>query len=313
MAEGVFITLGAWALALLLYPGVLFAAALSLVGEWLAANMRLVFIPRINRTPIARRAFLQPAYDALKTAGRLAPDALPVPATARPSTSAALLVAAALAAPVLAILLMPLPGNPLVVHGGGAFDIFVVLCLLVVQPLLVACSKLSSGGIATLHGGQDLGRLLTGLLPGLLCVAALTEVSAGRSLGVGSLVAAPETAPQTIVRLAAGAVLLLVLPWWTGSYSSRPGVEQPDMTLGGLFQRVALAAFWTVLVLPLPGDLPWAVAVLLVGMLAAYTVMRLLPGWLTQGRGEAGAAGLVTSVAVPVAVAALLLALWSGA
>lgn len=310
MAEGVFTTLGAWALALLLYPGVLFVAALALVGEWLAANMRSIFIPRINRSAIAPHIFLQPAYDAVKMAGRLSPDA---PPNARLGTSGGVLESATLATPTLAMLLMPLPGNPLAAHGGGAFDIFIVLCLLAAQPLLVACSKLRGGGIATLIGGQDLGRLLTGLLPGLLCVAALTEVSAGRSLGLASLLVAPETAPQTIVRLLVGAVLLPILPLWIGGQSARLGVEQTDLALGRLFQRVALAAFWAVFVLPMPGDLPWAVGVTLVGILAAYTVMRLLPRRLAQGRGEAGAAGLALSVAVPVALVALLVALWSGA
>ncbi len=306
MAEQVFTTWGAWTLALLLYPGLLFLVALALAGEWLAAGVRPLFVPRINRMPVARHVFLQPVYDALKLAGRL-------PSDSRSRNTSGGLGLVSIAAPLLATLLMPVPGSLLVGRGAGAFDLFSVLVLLAIQPVVGATVRLRGGGLPALRGGQDLGRLITGLLPALLSVAALAEVASSRSLQLASLTAAPESAPQAIVRLLAGAVLLLALPWWVGSEVTVYGVGGEQPGAGRMFQRAALAALWAVLALPLPGDLPWAVAVIVPGAIVAYMAMRLIPSHWAQGRSEAGLAGLLWSATVPAALVALVVALWSGA
>lgn len=304
MAGDVFTTLGAQALALFLYPGLLFIGALALVGEWLAARVRPLLAPRLLRTPLAHYGFLQPLYDAFKLAGRLPSDVGLGNLSGWPGL-------AAIAAPLLATLLMPVPGSPLAGRGGTAFDLFTVLILLAVQPLVSAALMLRGGGLTALHGGLGIGRLVTGLLPALLSVAALAEVSTSRSLQLGSMTAAPETASQTLVRLLAGGVLLFALPWWAGGETDLSGGGQAG--LGRLFQQAALAVLWAVLVLPAPGDLFWALALVLPGAALAYVAMRLLPMRWYQARNESGFAGLIWSATVPAAFVALVVALWSGA
>jgi hypothetical protein len=213
--------------------------------------------------------------------------------------------------PLLALALLPVPGNPITSGPNSVSpDIVTVLALLSVQPLAVASLRLREGGLAVLKGAQELGRLLTGLLPSLLVVAALVEVLGNRSLRLAELGAAPETAAQTLVRLLAGGVLLVALPWWCGRESA--GGESAGFYVGRLLQRVVLSVLWALLVLPVPGALPWAVVVLLGGALLAYVAMRLLPERLWHGRSERGAASVLWSAAVPLSMLALAIGLWWG-
>jgi hypothetical protein len=168
------------------------------------------------------------------------------------------------------------------------------------------------GGTAALKGAQHLGRLLTGLLPALVVIAALVEVLGNRSLGLAELGAAPETAAQTLVRLLAGGVLLIALPWWRGGDAALQN-ESAGFYVGGLLQQVALSVLWALLVLPVPGAFPWALLVLLGGAVLGYAAMRLVPERLWLGRSERGAASMVWSAAVPFSVLALAISLWWGA
>jgi hypothetical protein len=182
-----------------------------------------------------------------------------------------------------------------------------------VQPVSWAVLRLREGGPAALRGAQDLGRLLTGLLPLLLLVAALVEVSGTGSLRLSSLLIAPETPQQTLVRLLAGVGLLLVLPWWTAWGRDGSAAQWSASAYAGRFvQAVALSALWTVLVLPSPGDLPWAVALMTAGTLFAYIAIRLLAERWAPARRESEAAALLWATAVPLSVLALLVAFWQG-
>ncbi len=264
-------TLQNWAVALLLYPGLLFAFVLFLAGERFAGLLRGIFTPRVYRLPAARHAALQPVYDLVKLAGRQGSQF----GGAEPGGAArGVLVSAGMAAPVLALSLLPLPGNPLYA-GGAAFGVIVVPVLLAVQPLTSSALRLLEGGAASLEGAGRVHRLVVGLPAILLAIAALAEVSGGHSLLLSSLLAAPEIAPQTLVRLLAGAVLLFALPWWASNVER----SAAGLYVGPLLQRAALAAFWAALVLPMPGELPWALVLLLGGSLLAYVVML----WLTYG------------------------------
>ena len=306
MPPEVFTTLQQWALALLLYPGLLFGLLFALSGEWLAAVVRSRLAGRRSRLPVPRYSFVQPAYDLLKLAGRERPAA---PA---PNFTNALGLLAMLG-PLLALVLMPLPGSPLAnLTNTTSPDILTLLALISVQPLVAAALRLRQGGLATLNGTRELGRLLTALLPVLLVIAALVEVLGNRSLRLAELGAAPETAAQTLVRLLAGGVLLISLPWWRGLEAGGGG-ESAGFHAGRLLQQVALSVLWALLVLPAPGAFPWAIAVLLGGAMLAYVAMRLVPGRLWQGRSARGAAGMLWSAAVPLSLLALAISLWWGA
>lgn len=304
MPQEVFTTLQTWLLALLLYPGLLFGLLFAMSGEWLAATVRPLLSRQRNRLSTSRYSYLQPVYDIFKLAGR-------EQATSQSSSPANALGLLAMLGPLLALLLMPLPGNPITVSASPA-DIITVLALLSVQPIAASALRIREGGLAALTGAQELGRLLTGLLPTLIVVAALIEVLGNRSLQLSELGTAPETAAQTLVRLLSGGVLILSLPWWCSRDAGVRGASA-GFYMGRLLQQVALSVLWALLVLPVPGALPWAIVVLLVGAMMAYIAMRLLPERLWQGRSERGAAGMVWSAAVPLSALALAIGLWWGA
>ena len=304
MSQEVLTTLQGWLLALLLYPGLLFAVLFALLGERLASAARPLLIRHRTRLPMPRYGFFQPLFDAMKLAGRQ-------PSSTGYGSSSNVFGLLTFLAPLLALMLMPLPGNPLNADS-APYDILTVLALLSVQPLISAAMHVREGGVAALKGAQELGRLLTGLLPLLLALAALMEVLGNRSMRLVDLGIAPETAAQTVVRLLSGAVLLLTLPWWR-SRDTGLGGESAGLYLGRLLQSVALAVLWALLVLPVPGDFIWAVLVLVGGALLAYVAMQLLPERLWLGRSQRGAASIVWSAAVPVAVVALAVGLWWGA
>ncbi|HVG01154.1 MAG TPA: hypothetical protein VND68_15040 [Chloroflexia bacterium] len=306
MPPEVFTTLQQWALALLLYPGLLFGLLFAISGEWLLAAVRSRLSRQRSRLPVPRPGFAQPAYDLLKLAGRDRP-------TTPGSSFTNALGLLAMLGPLLALVLMPLPGNPLSsLANAAAADILTILALLSVRPLVAAALRLRQGGLATLNGAHDLGRLLTALLPVLLVIAALVEVQGNRSLRLAELGAAPETAAQTLVRLLSAGVLLIALPWCSGREAGGPG-ESAGFHTGRLLQQVALSVLWALLVLPVPGAFPWAAGLLLGGAMLAYVAMRLVPERLWQGRSARGAAGMLWSAAVPLSMLALVIGLWWGA
>jgi hypothetical protein len=307
----------AWLFTVLFYPGLVFALLLTLLGEWATAIVRPALSPRPYRSQARLYSLLEPLYTFLKLLGRREavrwqrPGDPPV-APAHPGESALAIIAAT--APVLAMCLLPLRGTPIGIELGPGGDLVAVLLLLAVQPLAWAALRLREGGMVALRGAQDVGRLLVGLLPALVVVAALVQASGSGTLSAPGLLLAPETPQQTFVRLLAGVGLLLALPWWT-QWGHGTNSEQwsAGAYVSRFLQTAALAVLWTVLVLPAPGEVAWAVAVSVLGTLFAYVAIRLVAERWMPARREADAAGLAWAAAVPVAVVAFALAFWPGA
>jgi hypothetical protein len=306
-------TLQAWVLTALVYPGLLFGVFLSLAGEWLLELLRPSITPRLyrpsGRSP--RHSLLQPVYNFMKLAGRREPVDPVVPVRGAARSLAGIVTPVGAVAPVLALSLMPFPGSPLAREIGPPGDLLLILGLLAVQPVCRAILVAGAGGLAFLRGAQDLGRLIVGLFPILFALAALVEASGTRSLLVAGLLAAPDTEWQFLVRLLAGVALIVALPWWLQHRGEGSG-DSAGAYAGYLLQRVALAGLWSLLVLPAPGQLPWALAVSIGGALFAYIAMHVVAERWAQGRRERDAAGLVWATALPVAFVALVAAIWSG-
>ena len=177
-----------------------------------------------------------------KNAARWQAD-LPVSAPAgQPSSLVAenLLVLAGISASLIALALMPLVGNPITEQLGVSSNLFVILALLAVYPLVSVAVQARSGGLSGMSAVQTVGSLLTGLLPTLLIVAALIQVAGSHTLSMASLLAAPITPQQTFVRVLTGVTLLVALPWWLGGASLRD--------TGRLGQAYGRAGLWR----PLP-------------------------------------------------------------
>ncbi len=317
----------AWALALIVYPGVLFGVLLALLIEWtyqlfsqfwaragrMQSRLRPLFYPLLNLLKLAGRRYN--AVPTLHERNELA-EAKKLPASTQapmPNRSGvdSLISAACAVAPLLALVVLPLPASPLLATGQSA-DLLLAVPLLLLQPLGAALLGLRAGGLASLRGARDLGRLLTGLLPALIAVAALIEVAGTSSLRLAALTSAPETGAQTLVRFLSGAVLLLALPCWRHSDDGVANRGGAGLYAGQLIQAVALAAFWSLLVLPAPGDQVWALVLYVVSILIASIAMRLISERLLPVRRERDRANLVWATALPVAVVALLVSFWWG-
>jgi hypothetical protein len=158
-----------------------------------------------------------------------------------------------------------------------------------------------------------MGRLLAGLLPTLLVIAALVQVSGTGTIRVADLTAAPLTPQQTLVRLLAGIALLVALPWLTSwRRGERDEEGSAGMYAGRFLQTVALAAFWAVIVLPAPGEMPWAVALFVAGTLFAYVTIKVVAERWAPARREGEAANLLWAATLPLSAIALVLAFWIG-
>jgi hypothetical protein len=209
----VFETLRAWTLGVLVYPGLLFGLLFALIGEWAFGVVWPLMTPRHARYHQRYGHFLQPLNDLLKLAGRRSPARWQHEDQGTTAFSQALTWGCVIA-PVLALALLPFPANPVSRGVGYTGDLLTIVALLAVQPLLRAFLRLREGDLAAWRGAQDIGRLLTGLVPTLAVATALVGISGSRSLLVSSLSAAPESWQQSVVRFLAGAVLLVALPWW---------------------------------------------------------------------------------------------------
>ena len=303
----------AWLFALLVYPGLLFGVAVALGIEWLVGVIRPRLSPSVYRTAPRPSHFLQPLFSFFSLAGRRGPVGL-TPHTEQASKpgyeALSYLTLAGAAAPLLALALMPLGGNPVARSGIGQADVVVVLLLLALQPLSRSLARLLSGGPSSIEGTRPLGRLLTGLVPALVVVAALVRVTGGDALDLATLGAAPETGWQFLVRLLAGITLLVTLPWWLDPSTSE---ETAGSLIGRLLQTVALGAFWTALILPRPGDLGWAIVLAVLGTFIASFAIRFLPLLWTPLRPERDTARFIWTAALPLATLALLISLWTTA
>jgi hypothetical protein len=296
----------AWIITFLLYPGLLFGVALALCGEWLLAAIRPLLVARLYRSQAYSHHFMQPLYDFLKLAGRA--SAVTWQRSSDGTRAPYALAVVGMVAPIAALSLLSLPGNPIIAQLGFTGDLFTVFVLLTVQPLLRSFVRICTEGQL---GALDLGRFFTGLVPVLAVVAALIEVSRSRSLEIAAFTDAPETGAQTLVRLLAAAALLLAFPWWLDWEHTGPS-ENGGLYAGRLLQTSALSAFWSVMVLPALGVLPWAVILTTGGALFAYVAIRAVGLRWAPGAREKDAANLLWRTALPAAVLALAVALWPG-
>jgi hypothetical protein len=309
--------LATWGFALLVYPGLLFAALLALVGRWLAGLITPLFMPKLYRQRTRIGAFTGPILLISKMLGRknAARWQVDSPAgsqTAAPTSLVAenLIVLAGIIASLLALALMPLVGNPVTGELGVSSNLFVILALLAVYPLVSVAVQARSGGLSGMSAVQTVGSLLTGLLPTLLIVAALIQVAGSHTLSMASLLAAPVTPQQTFVRVLAGVALLVALPWWLGGASLRDtGRPGAGLLAGRLVQTAALSVFWSLLVLPLPGDAAWSYILPVLGALFACLAMRLLSDLWVPSRRPSDAANLAWATTLPLAVLAFILGL----
>jgi hypothetical protein len=312
LGANILIDIQSWLFALLLYPGLFFSVALALGIEWLLGAIRPRLSPSLYRTAVGQAHLLQPLFSFFRLAGRRGPAGLTpqVNSPGKPGYEAVGYIAlAGAAAPVLALALMPLGGNPAAHSGALQADVLVVPVLLALQPLSMALSRLFSSP-SPLEGTRPLGRLLVGLAPALIVVAALVHVAGGDSLDLAGLGTAPETGWQFLVRLLAGLALLVSLPWWLGPSA---GYDSAGSLIGRHLQTIALGAFWTALILPRPGDAGWAIVVSVVGTIAASFAIRLVPVIWMPLRPERDSARLVWTSALPLAALALLISLWTTA
>jgi hypothetical protein len=296
---------------------VVFAVLAALAGEWLAGMARPFLSARVYRTSTRIYSPLHPLFTFLKLLGRQGaarwqrPGDSPTTATHPGETVLSVLGAIA---PILALVLLPVAGSPIGNRLGAVGDILVLLLLLAIHPLSGALLQLREGGSEATSGARDLGRLLAGVLPVLLIVAALVQVSGTNTLSLASLTAAPLTPQQTLVRLLAGFALLLGLPWWSGLNRGQAGIEgSAGAYIGRFFQAVALAAFWAVIVLPAPGDITWAVILFVFGTLFSYVTFKMVSELWAPARRQAESTSLLWAATLPAAALALILALWIGA
>jgi hypothetical protein len=317
LQEEIWQTIGAWALTALVYPGLMFAIVVVLAGESIAGAVQPLLSPRPYRRRVRLSGPLQPLYVFFKLLGRRSavrwqrPGDEPA-ASSHPGETVIAVIGAI--APLLALALLPAGAGLYGGVPGAPGDVLVVLLLLAVQPVSSALLRLREGGLEAMSGARHLGRLLAGLLPALLLVAALVQVSGANTLSLADLTAAPLTAQQTLVRLLAGVTLLVVLPWWSGRGEEQEVIEgSAGAYAGRLVEKVALAAFWAAIVLPAPGDLPWAIALFVIGTLFAYVTTKIIAGRWVPTRREGDAANLLWAATLPAAALALVLAFWVGA
>ncbi|HST05952.1 MAG TPA: hypothetical protein VLQ48_14630 [Chloroflexia bacterium] len=315
--------LSAWAFSLLVYPGLLFAVLLALVGRWLAGLIIPLFMSKLYRQRTRIDSFFGPLLIVSKllgrkTATRWQPNsAIGAPPT-DPSSNLAenMLVLVGAIASLIALALMPMTGNPVTEQLGTDSNLFLILVLLAVYPLVSVAVQARTGGLSGMSAMQSVGALLTGLLPTLLIVVALMQVASSHTLSMTNLLAAPDTPQQTFVRVLAGVGLLVALPWWLGGASLRntdhlsTGSVGAGLLAGRLVQTTALSALWSLLVLPMPGDTAWSYVVPIAGTLFACVASRLLADLWVPTRRLSDAANLAWATTLPVAVLAFLLGLF---
>lgn len=302
----------AWLLAVLVYPGLLFGLVLAGVGE-------------AGRALLSGRPRPRPGATAWRLWRRRA--------AAGPGAALAGLV---VAAPLAALLLLPLPGHPLVRGAAAEGTLAVPGDLPAVLALLLGGNVAAAGiGLGASTPGAQLGgaRLLRGTLlaavPASLALAALTTMAGSLHIAAvgGLLLGAPSAARTGMVVAAAGALLtaLPALGQWPPADAAGPDPAAPTVVsylagldgwplalarAGGALQRGAWAATWVVLCVPgtVPrGADPGAAGVFLAALGALLAGLALLgrrPAWPPDDP-----TALAWRAGLPLAGLALVLAL----
>lgn len=271
--------------SLVLYPGILFALV---AGSGLVSLRRAVLAKAEGRR---QPPLLQPFYDTAKLFSKqiLAPDH-------SSALAGILLPVGALAACSIAMVLLPLPGNPLPAilspATGAPFRSDAVLVVLLLEvPVLsaVASGAMSGSAYAWVSATRRAALSIISTLPYLFAVMALIIAAASldlRQIGWGN------GWGVTAVKVGAIAVLMLCLP---GKLAAPPfsGSEAELEISGGItieysgltlllmkvaksMHTIALVSFVFVLAVPLSGNSPVALGAYLATLAGAGLVLSLV-------------------------------------
>ena len=250
----------AFALAVLVYPGLIVAVIAAWVLSWARQWVRAVAAHQSTPTPLRELTELRAALDR----DTVTPDGVVPLAVAGASAVAAIF-------PLLALLLLPLPGNPLVASLGLTGDIVVEGGLLLGVPI----ARILLGWIVpspyTRLAADRSARLLAGVaVVMILALAANAEQLSSLTLTLAHSTAALPTF-ALITRLLAALAFVSTLPalahtsslrsarpggeLMAGELTELSGADLAGFRLAEAFQLVAVTAVFTaVFILPLfPG------------------------------------------------------------
>lgn len=247
----------AFLLAVLIYPGVAAAVLAATALTWTRAAGRAFVTRATVENPVRAIRGLRSALDR---------DAL-IPDGAAPRIVAALSLAAIIL-PLLALILLPVPGNPLVSVIGMTGDLAAEAGLLLGLPVLRLCLGWALPSPYTRLAADRAARNLAGAVV-VLALALAATAEQFQTLGLN--LAPARTAPATIdifTRLLALLAAAFVAPLLAHATPTRDGAEDIDLVAGELtelsgadlarfrigeaIQLAAVAAFFTaVFLLPL--------------------------------------------------------------
>ncbi|HEY7347974.1 MAG TPA: NADH-quinone oxidoreductase subunit H [Ktedonobacterales bacterium] len=272
-----------YAITILLYPGGMFALLAGWVLLWLAGSLSARW------RGIRGTSLLQPARDFFKLLNKT--TSLPIGA----ETGVRLIPLLAVVAPLLALVLLPLPGNLAADSSTTSGDLLAVLFLL----LLPALAPVFLGNLlASPYGRVAAQRAVrrAALLAALLLLSALAIAAQRGSLSL-ALLTTPQSHPSAaniILDALAGLIFLLCLPalipqpaWGifqsspeliAGPYTDLTGADLALMQLSATLQQIAAASLLASLfILPyVPGGSLAQVVVYLITLLLSSLVIGLL-------------------------------------
>lgn len=269
-------------ISLLLYPGGLFA----LVAGWLLYWLHTAVLAWRRGEPIPR--LLQPMQDVLKLLGKSAgfPAHSELPAKAVP-----LLVALA---PLVTLVLIPVPGNSAFRTGTATGDLLAVVFLLLLPALApLALGQLLHSPLARIAAARATRSSLLLVCGVLLSTLAVAAERGSLDLGVLVMYQSHPTAASVTVDVLAGLLFCACLPallarrpwgWFqhdleliAGPFTDLTGADLALLQLGALAQQVAVSSLLAVLyILPfVPGGPATQLAVYLAALLLGAALAGL--------------------------------------
>ena len=240
----------AFVIAVLIYPGVLVAMLAALMLGWARDAARGVLAGTGERTGTSGPLATLAEWRTLLRGEAVAPG-----------VREGLLTGAAgiaVLAPLLALILLPVPGNPLVSTIGLAGDLAAEAALLLLAPVMRLIVGWAIPSPAT-RGAADQGARL---LAGAILPLALAVTVVGYQLGTLGLAGTPKVAPNGVgvaARVLAAVAFAIVLPVLARTSGSEldelAGRDRASFRIAGALQLVAAAAFFVgAFVLPIvPG------------------------------------------------------------
>ncbi len=235
-------------IAVLVYPGLLAAALAAVALGWARQSVRGAVSRDGAGSPLTALRELRADFGREATAAGVLPWAL---------TLASL---AAILAPLLALVLLPVPGNPLAQALGMTGDLAVEAGLLVGLPLARLFVGWATPSPYTRLAADRGARLLAGAVLPLALAVTVTAEQLG-TLGLAGVPAAPTGNIAVVARIFAALALALVLPALVRAVALRAGVGDVDLPggelaevsgrdlalfrIGEALQLVAAAAFFT--------------------------------------------------------------------